>query len=102
MLKKSPQQQRGETTIKSPMAEWRSRMQLQLNAIHRPRFKSPSQLIPITNSTNLRAIILTRPWKQMPMLKSPPSSSVGRDDYSRVQCRVAEQEAASIEGHTQA
>ncbi|CAI9538839.1 unnamed protein product [Staurois parvus] len=38
---------------------------------------------------------------QRPMLKSPPSSSVGRR-LSRVQWQSGGAEAASIEGHTQA
>ncbi|CAI9608543.1 unnamed protein product [Staurois parvus] len=38
---------------------------------------------------------------QRPMLKSPPSSSVGRP-LSRVQWQSGGAEAASIEGHTQA
>ncbi|CAI9623766.1 unnamed protein product [Staurois parvus] len=66
MLKSPPQQQRGETTIVVDYQESNGRVaaeqkQLQLKAIHRPRFKSPSQLIPITNSTP-PCNLLTRPW----------------------------------------
>ncbi|CAI9545027.1 unnamed protein product [Staurois parvus] len=108
------------------MAEWREQQEAASRfegQLHRPRFKSPSQLIPITNDSTPPCNLLTRPWAglgprgpmaewrsvkqlklkaiQRPMLKSPPSSSVGRR-LSRVQWQSGGAEAASIEGHTQA
>ncbi|CAI9568103.1 unnamed protein product, partial [Staurois parvus] len=74
---KSPPSSSGGDDYQESNGRVAEQKQLQLKAIHRPRFKSPSQLMPITNSTP-PCNLLTRPWAGLGPICAEAVSSVSR------------------------